>query len=311
MQVEHIRELLLSILDETPLEITRYQTGYCHYVFYVKTISNQYVIRVSSALAKEYFEGSKYWLQKLAKLNIPIPKIIKSGVYKDYSYMLLNYIPGDDLGSVYSDLSTQEKKGIIKDLLAIQNRVHNLPDANGYGYLFSYNDNNFKKSWADVLYELNNRSFTRIKQNAIFNPQMCKGVDSLFHRFENYFSTITPSPFLDDTTTKNVLIHNGKLSGIVDIDVVAFGDKLLTVGLTNIALMNTQADTDYIDYWMDGLGLTDLQRKIVLFYTLLFCLDFMGEKGMKFNKDDAISVTDDEKEMLLSLYHKLLMQIKS
>ena len=42
-------------------------------------------------------------------------------------------------------------------------------------------------------------------------------------RFERYFAQIRPTPFLDDTTTKNVIVHEGKLSGIVDVDWICFG----------------------------------------------------------------------------------------
>lgn len=47
--------------------------------------------------------------------------------------------------------------------------------------------------------------------------------------FDSYTSEVKPTPFLDDTTTKNVIINDGKLSGIVDVDYVNFGDHLLTL----------------------------------------------------------------------------------
>ena len=39
---------------------------------------------------------------------------------------------------------------------------------------------------------------------------------------------VPPLPFLDDLTTKNVLVDGGRLSGVVDVDVVCFGDPLAT-----------------------------------------------------------------------------------
>ena len=121
-----------------------------------------------------------------------------------------------------------------------------------------------------------------------------------------YFSQIDPTPFLDDVTTKNLLIHNGKLSGIVDVDEICYGDSLLVVGLTNMALLSMRADTKYIDYWLDELKVDDEQRKAVGFYTLLFCIDFMSEQGMYFNNDKNVSVNQNKVDLLDSIYKELV-----
>jgi hypothetical protein len=57
--------------------------------------------------------------------------------------------------------------------------------------------------------------------------------------------------FLDDTTTKHVIVDAGKLSGIVDVDVVCFGDPLFTTVLAQMALLNKGHDLDYIVFWSD------------------------------------------------------------
>ena len=37
-------------------------------------------------------------------------------------------------------------------------------------------------------------------------------------QFAKYFFAVEPIAFLDDTTTRNVIVHDGDLSGIVDVD---------------------------------------------------------------------------------------------
>jgi len=125
-------------------------------------------------------------------------------------------------------------------------------------------------------------------------------------QFQDYLQNVELLAFLDDTTTKNVLIQDGKLAGIVDVDQICYGDSLLVIGLTNMALLGMKADTKYIDFWLDELNATPIQRKIVIFYTLLFCIDFMGEQGMKFDNGKVISIDDEKIVLLKSTYNKLL-----
>ncbi|HHE37319.1 MAG TPA: hypothetical protein ENL20_01960, partial [Candidatus Cloacimonetes bacterium] len=106
-------------------------------------------------------------------------------------------------------------------------------------------------------------------------------------RFNEYFSRIEPVPFLDDITTKNVIIQNGKLNGIVDIDSLCFGDKLFHLGLTKMALLSQKSDTDYIDFILDEYELSNLELQVLDYYTAVCCVDFMGEIGQKFNSEQV------------------------
>ena len=124
--------------------------------------------------------------------------------------------------------------------------------------------------------------------------------------YRSYFDRITPICFLDDITTRNVIVHDGKLSGIVDVDFVCFGDNLLTTALTQMSLINMRADLDYIDYWCEAANVTDQQREVLVFYTALFCVDFMGELGQKFNKDHPESINRERVRRLNDALDELL-----
>lgn len=39
-------------------------------------------------------------------------------MYRDYSYLILSHIPGDDIGNVYDVLNDSEKKQIVEDVVA-------------------------------------------------------------------------------------------------------------------------------------------------------------------------------------------------
>lgn len=241
-------------------------------------------------------------------LTLPIPAIIDNGKYNEFSYLVLSYIHGDDLGNIYLNLSDEEKRDIARNIVNIQNKVSTLPKNSGYGDLTSYNDKSYKKTWKEVILEHLNRSRLRIKENNIFDYRKVDSVEVLLENYNDYFNVIEPIPFLDDLSSKNVLIYCGKLSGIIDIDWMCFGDKLYYVALTNMALISLGYDTKYVEYIMNEMNSLEIERKILKLYTLVFCLDFMGEKGMKF-KDKVIKVSTSQIKMLNEMYDNLYNEI--
>jgi len=289
------KEIALKILrDElniTPIELTRFPTGFCHSVYYVKTETEEYVLRVTES--KWHYDGSVKWLNKLTRFEIPIPKIIRHGQYWDVYYAIITYIRGKDLGDVYHTLNDFQKREIVKELVEIQRKVSVIPtnEIEGSGYLPEERINNIIQ-----------RARESITANKVFDPSVCDAVADLVNKV--YFANVKPKAYLDDISTKNVLIHNGKLAGIVDIDEMGYGDPLEVVRLTNMALLLMEADTKYIDYWLNEMQANDIERKAVIFYTLLSCIGFMGERGAKFKNDMVVPVNQDEIELLNSIYNK-------
>lgn len=292
-------KILNDVLNINPIKITRFTNGYCHSVYYVKDIDNEYVLRITNKENKEYYYGSIKWLSKLASLDIPVPKILKHGQFDEVFYTLISYINGKDLGEVYHTLNDVEKQNIVKELSIIQKKVSLLTKSEKFGYPNS-KDNSFS-TWIEYLKSLIDRSYIRIKQNNIFNVDVCNNVLEMMNSLREYFVKVEPTPFLDDITTKNVLIHEGKLSGIVDIDEICYGDPLLVIGLTNMALLGMEADTKYIGFWLDEINANEIQRKVVKFYTLLYCLDFMGEQGMQFSNDNVVPYNQKKVDLLKNI----------
>ena len=93
---------------------------------------------------------------------------------------------------------------------------------------------------------------------------------------------IEATPFLHDTTTKNVIIApDGKFSGIVDVDDLCFGDARYPAALTLAALIAHGGPVDYVSAWM-----REAQHKndrIFQLYVAVFLLDLMAEHGHDFN----------------------------
>lgn len=47
-----------------------------------------------------------------------------------------------------------------------------------------------------------------------------------------------------------------------------------------------------------------MQKNVSDFYVLVFCVDFMSEKDIQFNKDDVPVVTEAEKKLLMEIFNQ-------
>jgi aminoglycoside phosphotransferase (APT) family kinase protein len=292
--------------------IQRFPTGLGNYVYDVITQDGQNIVVRIAPDETSFTSGGIYWYHHLKPLGIPLPKLlhyeIEDGNHP-FSFIIMERLPGMDLGHVYPELSAMEKRVLAKRIGQIQRIAAQLPQADGFGWLSSYEDRSYHKSWTDLIFKELADTQQRIQEIGLIDPRHVDRVVDEARRFEAYFAKIKPTPFLDDTTTKNVIIHNGQLSGIVDVDWVCFGDPLLVVALTRMSLLSSGFQTDYIDYWCDELNLTTQQDQVLQFYTAYFCVDFMSEIGQAFNKDQPATVDNKRVKRLLGILDQLLAAV--
>lgn len=287
-----ISDIFISCLLQTPQEIERCAVGIGNYVYIVKCAGIKCVFRCS--IADDAYVDTIYWLKELSVLDIPIPKVLFYGKCEEYNYIILNFLEGKDIGIVYQELTKSEKKKIAKEVIEIQRRVSRLP--------IKHIEKTW--SWVQVVDELLERADKRIVQNGYFDNKKVQQLQEAKNRLEDYFTSVKPIAYLDDISTKNLLIHNGEISGIIDIDWMGVGDNLTFIALTYIALLNMNYETDYIDYLLEERCCSDLEMKAFLFYALVYCVDFMGERGSKFG-DKEIEVNEEIINRLNQIYEML------
>ena len=260
------------------VQIERCSVGIANYVFIVSTATEKFILRCSKD--EDAYRDTVYWLDKLSVCEISIPIVLSVGKYKDYSYLILSYIRGDDIGNVYCKLNDSEKKQIAKEVVEIQRKVSRIDiraDA--------------EWTWNSFVDETLNRAEERIKRKHYFDINKIYIIKKLQQEIQGYLDMVRPTPYLDDISTKNLLIYEGRVSGIIDIDWMGLGDMLTFVAMTKVALLNMDLDTKYIDYLLDEIHPNKTEYKAFVFYCLIYCVDFMGERGMQF-LDKTIPVNE-------------------
>ena len=290
--MNNIIRQICNINGIQPTEIKRISVGLDNYVFSIKTENKKYVVRCNITPYNETIKLT----ETLYNLGVPVAQILFAGKYQDLYYMISVCIDGKDLGLVYADLSIEDKRIIANEVCDIQNKVSAVELTQSFN----------QSDWVEQMLK---RAIERIAKNKYFNLTKVDSVADLSKRFEKYFRSIKPVAYLDDISTKNLMIDNGRVSGVVDIDWLGYGDPLTFVALTNVALLNDGNDTAYIDFLLEKMKISPKQKEAFLFYSLLYCVDFMGERGMSFN-GNTVEVSSEIISRLNAIYDRLLADLE-
>ena len=292
MNVNKAAELFETITSEKANSIQRCSAGIANYVFIVSAESGKYVLRCSAQ--KDAYKETIRCLHVLSACHIPIPTVIAEGSSDGFDYLILSYIEGDDIGNVYSELTDEQKRQIAREVIAIQKKVSELP--------VEYDE---KWNWNNEISDMLDRANHRIGINRHFDVRKVESVRTIQEEMWSYFDNIHPAYYLDDISTKNLLISNGKVSGVIDIDWLVPGDVLTFIAMTRVALLNMEMDTKYADYLLDELHPGTEEYRAYTFYCLMYCVDFMGERGMQF-LDKKIPVNQTVIDRLNGIFDMLL-----
>ena len=310
MNFEFINRIVAEKLAENIVSAERFSTGSQHFVFDVNTESGKnFVVRVSRPEHRHLAESAYFWNAHLRPKGVPLPEIIAADLTADFPFLILERLPGKDLWQVYAELSKSERKALAEEMARLQTIAAALPKAKSFGYLETYESVAGSPTWFEVVLKFLDRSRQRIKRVGFFETEIVDRVERLARNYEDYFSRIEPVAFFDDITTKNVIVNRGKLSGIVDVDWMCFGDSIKTIALTQAALLTSNNETDYIDFWCDAMNLDDVQRKVLNFYSAESCVDFIGEIGQTFNKDAPPAFDEKKVKKLFEVLDYLLAKV--
>ena len=306
------RAVLERVSGQRVTWIERFPTGLAHYVYDARTDDGEpYVVRLTRPERRADFAGAVYWHERLAPLGVPLPALLHVdpvGELTGFPALVMERLPGTDLGAVYRALSDAERRRLAGEIVAIQQRVASLPLGPGYGFARSYADPALFPTWSDLLDAQLARARHWMRTAGVVDVTLIDRVAAALEAGRPYFATVEPRCFLDDMTTKNVIVHRGRLSGVVDVDAACFGDSLLTPALTRMALLSQGEDPSYVAHWLDLLDLSPAQSAALTLYTALFAIIFLGELGQAFNRDAAPEIDQDRLRRLLAILDSLLAE---
>jgi hypothetical protein len=238
---------------------------------------------------------------------VSLPAILAEDIGAELPWLLLERLPGTDLGAVISRLTEEQLDGIASNVAQAQSITAQTGSAGRYGYA-ARAEQALHTGWSQVLDANLARSRRRIASAGLFDPGLVAIVQTEVNTRRGEIDRIPPTPFLHDTTTKNVIVTpEGTFSGIVDVDDLCFGDPRYPAALTLAVLMAYSGPQSYVSAWLRRAAQTD--DGLFRLYVSLFLVDLMSEHGQVFNGNEFPSTTDN-RAALLSVFERNLALVR-
>lgn len=208
---------------------------------------------------------------------------------------MLSKLPGTDITNVIDTLSDDELTAIAREISHIFKQLREIPNNGRFGDKLG-DDSKLLESWTDCMEELVNNAKERGLQTGVMDGDLESLLNEVFDRYRDYFNHVEATTYFDDMSSKNVMVHEGEFSGLVDLDALAQGDPLETIGRIKASWYGTRHGEAYTNAVMDAEVLSPEQRKIVTVYALLNRISWSCENGIQFNQNTSGTVDWDKAE---------------
>lgn len=291
-----IHRIITYKFKENPKSINRITIGICNEVYTVELTNQEVIVRLSPV--DKYLMGSHDNIPKFKKLGINVPNILfedYSKILIPYSYQILTKISGQDLGDVILTLNDDQLKNLAKIVASIFTKVKTIPASNQFGMVWGGGDNELSDSWTERMRIWIDESKERGQKTGVMDSTMLMLAEKIFEIYQAYFNSIKPITYYGDISSKNIMIHEGKFSGLVDLDGLTQGDPLEALGRIYLSWYGTHHGEVYSNAIMSELNLSDKERKLVIMYALLNQISWTCENGIQFNLNTK-AVVDRDKE---------------
>ena len=196
-------------------------------------------------------------LTLLAGLDLPVPKVL----WEERGALVLEKIPGVDLRFVLPRLSDVRVQTIAERVAGYQRTaIARLPPGRGYGWV-GIGAAGPHATWKEAI------GFGRQRDVRLLTAAA----------LGDYIDDVPPTGHLPDITGKNVLVENGALAGLIDFDVICYGDPRFWLGLTAAGIL---ADCGPYELRYSGaltaaFGVDSLGRRAVAFYSAWIAAEFV------------------------------------
>jgi aminoglycoside phosphotransferase len=277
------------VAGRTPIAVSRFTTGSRHYVFDVDFAElPSIVVRIGDSSARAELTGGVHLSGLLRPRGVPLPAILAHDLEAELPWMAMERLSGQDLGTVIADLSIEQLGRIATEVARAQAITAQTGSAGRYGHAI-FPEQAPYATWSQVLERSLCRSRDWIASAGLFDVGLVALVLAKLAAMREEIDAIAATPFLHDTTTKNVIVAaNGEFSGIVDVDDLCFGDARYPAALTS-AVWTSQfgGKPEYVSAWMDKANMRD--DRVFGLYIALFLLELMSEHGHLFNGNNRAS----------------------
>lgn len=290
MTEKHIYEISQLVFQQAPTQIIHQTIGRCNEVYELVLDSQSYILRAHEL--KVILYGTHKSIPLFKELGIKTPDIVAEDYSKSkfpFCYQILTKLEGKDLGVVIDSLNPEELRGIAEEISNIFDKFKSLPPKEDFGSVFGTREDSIPNMY-EVVKMKKEGTLKNSESSQVLNLEVQDALHELIDTYRDYFYQVRPILYYDDINAKNVMIHEGKFTGLVDLDFMMKGDYLEAIGCMMACWYGEDYGEIYISEIIKLQKLSDLQQNIVRLYAILNLANWTSEAGVKTNSNTTSDI---------------------
>jgi len=281
-QEELVADLAFKLTNHIPLSLKKMDFGH-NSLTYIASFAHRDPIVIRTNTNSSVFQSTEHNIAALSNIGLPVPKIAAIDLTLNnypFAYIVMEYIDGRDLRYELGKMNESNVIVLAEQICKIQRKVGDLPKGTGFGYCGLGEKARFS-TWHNCL--LNEISILGCENKQIVN--YIHRLKRLAIKYRTMLEAVPATCFLDDITTKNVIIKDNVLQGLIDFDCVCYGDPMWWLSLTIVCVVSDIGSDKlcYAYYLKQFYGLTNINKSLLPLYTAIhgarFIRDYDNRSG--------------------------------
>lgn len=189
-------------------------------------LDHKYILRISKSTLDNQMK------QNRIKSLLLVPKIHSSGSFTvsshKYYYLITDYVQGNDLWSVIQNLTDEQKNNIGREIAQFLSELHSITGASYDVGHYNATIPRCTKSWKDghlEYIEMLRSGLSEIDIELESKKIVSKAFDYIYTNINSLEYQTGAKLLHNDFHPKNIIVHEGRLAGIIDWECSQFGES--------------------------------------------------------------------------------------
>lgn len=218
------------------LSFERVQGGAQNVVFKVAGPMGSRALRISPKGASRIVERSLAWNALLGGAGVPVARMEASGheAGGGFPWTASEWVGAEDLGKVYAGIGVEQRVDLARQIKDIQDKARSaIGKTQGFGVAASPSEPPSAETWARHISSLLSHRISKFASPSFLEGALLSSVKGWFEKeaADGVFDAVEPWGYMHDIADRNVLVADGQVKAIVDLDEVSHGDRLCAVAL--------------------------------------------------------------------------------
>lgn len=258
-------------------DLTPIDTGQISRVFSFSIADEGYIVRFVSNNTAESIEKDRFIAERLALSTVPVPPVIHSGILGDVHYAIAPRMPGIPLRGEHGE----DDWPVVSQLIEILDAIHqtDISDTTGYGDLDGRGRGIFP-GWRQTLLEVADEGAPDSFYGAwhdLFDDTFLdrEFFDRIYEEMKTLLMFCPQERFLvhGDYAYSNVLVHDGKITAVLDWANAMYGDFLYDVAWMDLGSPELDYRARFRQFYRERGRSIDHYEERLLCYQCFISLD--------------------------------------